>query len=138
MTMPSPAIELQKAIFEALSSDAPLLALLGGQKVFDAAPPNVTYPYVSFGRTSMFDWSTGTEIGTEQLFTLHVWSKTRGKNETLEIMAAIQHVLDRGDLAVDHFALVNMTMEFSEARFDDDLLVHHGMVRYRAVLEPAS
>lgn len=136
--MPSPAIELQKAIYSALSSDLKLTALLGSQKVFDATPPNVTFPYVSFGRTSMFDWSTGTEIGTEQLFTIHIWSKTRSKNETLEIMDAVQQALGPETLLLHHFALVNLTMEFSEARYDDDLLVHHGMVRYRAVMEPVA
>ena len=84
--MTAPAAELQKAVFEALAADAALTALLGGGKIYDHAPANVTFPYLTFGRTSIFDWSTGTESGTEQLFTLHIWSKAKGKKETLDIM----------------------------------------------------
>lgn len=75
--MTAPAVELQKAIFAALKQDGPLTALLGGEKIFDQVPPKASFPYVTFGRTSLYDWSTGTESGTEQLFTLHVWSKAR-------------------------------------------------------------
>lgn len=133
--MPSPAIELQKAIHSALASDLGLTTLLGGAKIYDATPPNVAFPYISFGRTSMFDWSTGTEIGTEQLFTIHIWSKQRGKSEALEIMDQVQSIVGENELSLDSFALVNLRQEFAEARYDEDLLVHHAMLRYRAVME---
>ena len=81
----SSAAELQKAIFEALGANAALTALVGA-RIFDHAPANVAFPYITFGRTSVYDWSTGTESGAEQLFTLHVWSKAKGKKEVLEIM----------------------------------------------------
>ena len=47
---------------------------------------NVAFPYIGFGRTSVYDWSTGTEKDTEQLFTVHVWSKAKGEAETVGIM----------------------------------------------------
>ena len=70
----------------AVSGGSDSMALLGGARIFDQAPANVAFPYITFGRTSIYDWSTGTESGTEQLFTLHVWSKMKGKKETLDIM----------------------------------------------------
>lgn len=135
MTMTAPAAELQKAIFAALAGDAGLVAALGGPRIYDLAPANVPFPYMTFGRTSVYDWSTATESGTEQLFTLHVWSKARGKQETLEIMELARARLDGQALALDGHALVNMRNEFSEARFDEDLTVHHGLLRFRAVTE---
>ena len=53
----SSAVELQKAVFEALAGDAALAALIG-TRIFDHAPANVAFPYVTFGRTSIYDWST--------------------------------------------------------------------------------
>jgi hypothetical protein len=135
--MASPAVDLQKAIHGLLTADAALVAKLGGQKVFDATPPNATFPYVSFGRTSIYDWSTGTESGTEQLFTIHVWSKAKGKTETLEIMETIRQLIDAAPPELEDHALVNLQLEFAEVRFDDDISVHHGMLRFRAVMEPA-
>ena len=135
--MTAPAAELQKAVFEALGADAAVTALLGAGKIYDHAPANVAFPYITFGRTSIFDWSTGTESGTEQLFTLHVWSKTKGKKETLAIMEAAKTLLDDAALELDEHHLVNMRLEFAEERYDDDLSVHHGLLRFRAVTERA-
>jgi hypothetical protein len=134
--MASPAVDLQKAVHGLLTADAALVAKLGGQKVFDATPPNAAFPYVSFGRTSIYDWSTGTESGTEQLFTIHVWSKAKGKTETLEIMETIRQLIDAAPPELDEHALVNLQLEFAAVRFDDDISVHHGLLRFRAVMEP--
>ena len=106
--MTAAAAELQKAVFAALSADAGIVAALGEAKVFDRVPPNATFPYVTFGRTSIYDWSTASESGTEQLFTLHVWSKAHGKAETLSILERIGAVLHEQPLALDGHALVNL------------------------------
>jgi hypothetical protein len=135
MTMTAAAADLQKALFGALAGDAALVSALGGPKVFDHAPANVAFPYVTFGRTSVYDWSTGTESGTEQLLTLHVWSKARGKKETLDIIECIRAALDQAPLALDDHHLVNLRLEYSEARYDEDIDVHHGLLRFRAVTE---
>jgi hypothetical protein len=136
--MTAPAAELQRAIFAALSGSTDLVAALGsGERIFDHAPANLAFPYVTFGRTSIYDWSTGTESGTEQLFTLHVWSKAKGKREAIEIMDASRAVLHDQALPLDGHALVNLRLEYSEVRFDDDQSVYHGLLRFRAVTEPA-
>lgn len=135
--MTAAAAELQTAIFQALSADSALVAELGGARIFDQAPASVSFPYITFGRTSVYDWSTGTESGTEQLFTLHIWSKARGKKEVLEIMELARLRLDNAALPLAGHHLVNLRLEFAEARYDDDLAVHHGLLRFRAVTEEA-
>ena len=128
------AAELQKAIFEALGANATLAALVG-TRVFDHAPANAAFPYITFGRTSVYDWSTGTESGTEHLFTLHVWSKAKGKKEALEIMELARGTLHDAALELEGHKLVNLRLEFSEARYDDRNEAHHGLLRFRAVVE---
>ena len=128
------AAELQKAIFEALAANGALAALVG-TRVFDHAPANAAFPYITFGRTSVYDWSTGTESGTEQLFTLHVWSKAKGKKEALEIMEIARATLHDAALELEGHKLVNLRLEFSEARYDDRNEAHHGLLRFRAVVE---
>ena len=135
--MASAATELQKAIFAALQGDEALTALLGGQKIYDHTKSDVAFPYVTFGRTSVYDWSTGTEIGTEHLFTLHVWSKARGKKETLDIIQRIEQRLHDQPLAMSGFRLVNLRQEFAETRFDEGQSVYHGLLRFRATVEAA-
>lgn len=134
--MASPVAELQKAVHAALAGDAELAELLGEVRVYDHTPANVPFPYITFGRTSVYDWDTGTERGTEQILTLHVWSKGRGKKETHGLMDAIGTRLHDAGLELEGHALVNLRLEFSDVIFDEDLAVHHGMLRFRAVTEP--
>jgi hypothetical protein len=62
--MASPVAELQTAIHAALVGDAALVTLLGGVRVYDQTPASVPFPYITFGRTSVYDWDTATESGT--------------------------------------------------------------------------
>lgn len=133
--MIAPAADLQKALFETLVGDNALTVLLGDAKIFDHAPADVHFPYVTFGKTSIYDWSTSTERGTEQLFTLHIWSKAKGKKEALDIMERIKASPDDASLALGEHHLVHLRFEYGEARYDDDLSVHHGLLRFRAVIE---
>lgn len=134
--MAAAAVELQKAIFAALKADAAVTAAVG-QRIHDHSPANVAFPYITFGRSSCYDWSTGTEIGTEHLFTIHVWSKAKGKTETLELMGRVEALLRETQLSLNGHHLVNLTPDFAEARFDEEQSLYHGLLRYRAVTEPA-
>ena len=135
--MTAPAAELQKAIFAELGDDAALLAALGGKRIFADAPPGAAYPYIGFGRTNVFDWSTGAEKDTEQLFTLHIWSKAKGEAETVTIMDLARVRLTDKVLVLDDRQSVELKLEFAEARYDEDLAVHHGLLRFRAVATTA-
>ena len=84
--MTAPAVELQNAVFADLRGDTALLAAVGAERIVAQPSANVAFPYIGFGRSSVYDWSTGTEKDTEQLFTLHVWSKAKGEAETIGIM----------------------------------------------------
>jgi Protein of unknown function (DUF3168) len=137
--MAAPAAELQKAVLATLGADRGLIAALGGAQVYELPPPkNAASPYVTFGRTSVYDWTTGSEKDGEQLLTLHIWSKAKGEAETLEIMDIIRARLADSLLPLDDSDPVRLRLEFSEARYDDDLVVHHGLLRFRAVTEPAA
>ncbi len=122
---------LQSAIYQALVGSAELTAQLGGLRVYDHPPQAAAYPFVTIGESSVFDWSTGTEDGAEHLVTLHVWSRSGGKRQAYALVEQIRELLS------DH-ALVNLRYQFSETRQDPDGETYHGVVRYRAVTEPAA
>jgi hypothetical protein len=131
--MTAPAVELQKAVFAELSGDAALLAALGGERIVPQPSANVAFPYIGFGRSSVYDWSTGTEKDTEQLFTLHIWSKAKGDAETVGIMEIARTRLADRVVPLPGHQPVDLKLEFAEARYDEDLAVHHGLLRFRAV-----
>ena len=133
--MTAATLDLQEAVFAALSADADLVGALGGAKFHDVTPAKVSFPYVTFGRTSTYDWSTGTEGGSEHLFTLHVWSKHKGRKEALELMEMVRAALHDQDRALGRHHLVNLRLEFSDMRYDEDLAAYDGSMRFRAVVE---
>ncbi len=128
------ASELQKAIRAVLAGDAALAALVGG-RIHDQAPADVAFPYISFGRTAVYDWSTATETGAEHIFTLHMWSRGRGRKQTLEIMEQAKRLLHDAALEMDGHRLVNLQLQFAHVRYEDGPDVHHGWLRLRAVTE---
>jgi uncharacterized protein DUF3168 len=128
---------VQRGVYQALAGSSDITTLLGGARIYDHAPQAAPYPFITLGESVIRDWSTGTENGAEHDLTLHVWSRAGGKKQTLEIIEAIKDVLhDQPMLLADHH-LINLRHEFSEARLDPDGDTFHGIVRYRAVTEPA-
>ncbi|RWK43379.1 DUF3168 domain-containing protein [Mesorhizobium sp.] len=133
--MAAPAAALQKALFQALDADGSLSAALGGAKLFDHVPENIPFPYVTFGRTSVYDGVTGRDNDAEQLFTLHFWSKAEARKEMLDVMDMVSARLQDAALALDEHHRVNLRLEFTEVRYDEDLSACHGLLRFRAVME---
>lgn len=121
----------------ALAGSLDLTTLLGGVRVYDDAPQSAPYPFITLGQSVVRDWSTGTEDGAEHDLTLHVWSRSGGKKQVQEILEAIKSVLHDRPLALPDHHLVNLRYELSEARLDPDGDTFHGIVRYRAMTEPA-
>jgi hypothetical protein len=128
---------LQRSIYQALANDSDLTALLGGARIYDDAPQAAPYPFITLGQSVIQDWSTGTEDGSEHSLTLHVWSRAGGKKQVHEIIEAIEAVLHDQPLMLEDHHLINLRHEISEARPDPDGDTFHGIVRYRAVTEPA-
>jgi hypothetical protein len=134
--MPSSAHALQTAIFATLTADAALATLLGAPRVFDQVPQPATYPYVTFGQSTVRDGDTSSTPADEHIVTLHVWSRAHGRQETHGVMAAIRSALHDQPLLLTGHHLINIRHDFSDARRDPDGDTIHGIVRLRAVTEP--
>ena len=134
----SAAWSLQESIYLALTTDAPLTALLGGANVFDDVPQDVSFPYVTLAQSEARDWSTGTEDGSEHIVTVQVWSRAGGKKDVQGIVQAIKDVLHDADLALTDHRLINLRQELSEARLEADGETYRATLRYRAVTEPTT
>jgi hypothetical protein len=134
--MSSPAWELQKAIYATLIADAPLVALLGGTRIYDDVPRGAAFPYVTFGPSTARDWSTGTESGSEHLLTLRVWSKAGGEKEVHLVLDAIRAALHEASLTLTGHRLVSLRHETSDATREPDGETYHGTARFRALTEP--
>ena len=127
---------LRSSINRALTGSTELAALLGGVRIYDAAPQAPGFPFITLGQSNLRDWSSGNEDGAEQSVTVHVWSPFGGKKHVQDIIKAVRTALnDRALPAGRH--LVTLQHEFSEARLDPEDDTFHGIIRYRAAAQPA-
>lgn len=134
--MTNPGWDLQKAVYQALTTDSALTTMLGAGWLHDAVPQNTDFPYVVIDQMRVNDWSTGTERGSEHIMMLHVWSRYRGKREVYEIADAIRDALHDAALPLDGNDLINLTHQYSDLKQDEDGETWHGVMRFRAVTEP--
>ena len=135
--MPSSAIALRAAIRDSLAADMPLTTMLGGAKIFDEPPRDAALPYVTLGEDVIADASTATEPGDEHALTLHVWSRQGGHREAHIIAGALLEALVDAPLSLDGHRLANLRFIVADVRREADGRTYHGIVRLRAMTEPA-
>ena len=112
-------LALRTAVVAALRADPALAGLLGGEHVYDEAPPQVQPPYVAMGETQVRDWASADCFGAEHFLTLDIWSRHHGVSECLNIAANCGAVLNDAPLALAGYALVILRQrELTTARRD--------------------
>lgn len=131
------SLALRRSLHQSLAGHAPLVAVLGGPRVYDEAPRGAAFPYVTLGDAEVSDWSTGSSTGQEHRLTLHVWSRQGGQAEAHIIAGEIIAALEDVPLDPAGHRLVNLRFATADIRREADGRTWHGLVRFRAVTEPA-
>lgn len=130
--------KLQEAIHARLSADSTLGALLGGAKIYDRPPEGAAIPYITFGATRTFNAGTASEDAREHLLTLHTWSKTGGRKQCMEIMAATETALQTLPALSGAIRIVSLRRQGEDIAYEPDLRAWHGTLRLRAVTEAST
>lgn len=132
------AVNVQTAIYGALNGDTGVSNLV--QAIYDFAPQDEIsgdsdFPYIVIGEDTVAPWDTDDSTGAEWTVTVHSWSRYRGQKEIKQIQDACYDVLHRAALSVTDFVTVTVEWEFGETLLDPDGLTHHGVQRYRLLLQ---
>jgi hypothetical protein len=114
----SPVIALRKAIRARLLSDAPLVAALGGPKIYEEAPQGAATPYALFMDAQMRDWSGALSRGAEQFVTIAVVSTQRGLGPALGVAQQIADLLDEALLSLEGHRLVDLRFVSMDTKRD--------------------
>ena len=133
--MPSSSWALQKAVHAALVGNAALITALGASRIYDDVPRQLTFPYVTYGASTVRDWSTGTDDAHEHVITLHVWSRGAGRKPVHDLLGVVESALDQQALTLDGHRLINLRHEVSDIRRENDGETWHGIMRLRATTE---
>ena len=90
--------ETQKAVYEKLTGDTALMAMISG--VYDHVPERSEFPYVTMGDIRANDNSVKATQGYQLDLNINVYSRGKGRKEILEIMSKVQELLVNENLAV--------------------------------------
>lgn len=128
---------LAAAVRAAAAEDRTVRDLLGDPpRLYDDAPPDAAFPYVTLGRLESRAADSAANAGLEQYMTLHVWSRYGGRAEALDIIAALRSALHDADLLIPGRRLVFLLAVFADVFRAGDGRSTHGVLRLRALTEP--
>lgn len=125
--------EVQEAVYERLTGDAALMALVGN-RVHEQVPEGSAYPYVQIGETFETKDATFDKDGRSVLMWIHVWSQYRGNAQAWSIIGPIGDLLDEHALAVDGALTDSCEVEMTQVTRDPDGKTRHGLIHLRVRL----
>lgn len=132
MTIQTAMFELQKGIFENLSTNPSLKAKVKG--VFDAVEEGQAFPYVTISEPSMLPFTTKQKFGEELSIVIHVWSDYSGKKQAIDILNTCLTVLkQRMDL--DGFVIRKVDVDSMRVFDDADPRIRHGILRLKYTIQ---
>lgn len=120
--------ELQKALYQRLSSDSRLMQLSTG--VYDAVEEDLTFPYVTIGAPTTLNISTRTTFTEEVSVTLHSWSVANGKKESYALLNLIHQAIGKGLSIEGPFRLLAVSRPELQVIDDADPRIKHGLARF--------
>jgi hypothetical protein len=135
--MSGPGIALQTAVYNKLTGDATLVALLASaSSVYDSPPENVAMPYLTIGDDPAEDFGSATFRGRDAQIQVHTWAQGKGHKSAKEIMDRIWSLLHEGSLTLSGHTLVLMRFVSDRIMVDpDDGRTYHGVQIFRALLK---
>ncbi len=123
---------LQAAVFEALSADVALGALVGSA-IYDAVPTgSLPDLYVQLGSETVSDASDGSGAGAEHRFAVSVITAQPGFAAAKAVAGAVSDVLHDADLELSRGRLVLLRFERANVRRIDGASGRQIDLRFRA------
>jgi hypothetical protein len=133
--MASVSLELQKAIYEALTSDDAVSALVG-DRVYDGTPSNQQFPYITFGPNDRILEDLECISASTETLQLDVWSRDQGRlGPCKAVCDAVRNALHLAGLELQVNALVRIRVDRVRVFKDSDGVTAHGVVTIEADLE---
>lgn len=132
----SASLDLQTALHDRLAGDGAVVALLGGPRIYDNAPPRTRYPFVSFGDGAVTDHGGTDVVSFEHRLELHVWTRAGGQSDGHRIVEAVRTALGAMPGTIGAYRLANLTVSAVRTVRLRDGITHRGTLDLRAVTEP--
>ncbi len=131
------AQSLANAVHTALSADIAVQSVLGqNPRLYDHAPEDPIYPYLTYGPMRSEDIGGDNSPLTTHNMTLHLWSRYGGRAEIMALTNAVSGVLGSGNLQLTEGVLVSANVIFTDNFRAPDGRTLHGVIRFNATTQP--
>ncbi|MEM6682217.1 MAG: DUF3168 domain-containing protein [Pseudomonadota bacterium] len=129
--MTSPVEALRTAVRSQLLADAHVMQIVTG--VYETAPSDAIYPYITFGNDRLRDWSAKTFLGQEHDVILNCWSTSHNFAELYAAHDRIKPLLRASNLTLQDHHLAVLTIQEERFILDRDRNRRLGVLRCRAL-----
>ena len=134
---------LAKAVHAVLRDNPAVRFALGGAadeppRLYDAAPEDPVYPYLTYGTLRSEDiGADDTPLASHQM-TLHLWSRYMGRAEVLGLLRKVNYALlaDVLTAASDDLSIRSVTAIYSDVLRAPDGRTQHGVLRISFITQP--
>lgn len=135
--MIDPSLELHRAIYEILSADASVYAIVGESppRVYDHVPPDAVKPYISLAPPQVLPDKADCIDGAQTIFQVDGWSAGPGSVEIKRLGAAIANALDEVEFVLIGHRTVVCQLEQIQYLDDPDGITKHAAVVIRTLTE---
>lgn len=120
--------ELQKVLYAAFTANSTLMGLVTG--IFDPAPENQAFPYVSFGDHYELTLPGLGKLNKRVVFYIDIWSQAFGFGEIAAIAEVINQIVEGHVWMLQDFQTVFMQLEHTVKLTDPDGITRHCELRY--------
>lgn len=136
ITDPNGALTLSRGLYGLLSSSLIVQSQLGDPpRLYDSAPEDPIFPYLTYGPLRSTDNSAEGSIITTHVQSLHLWSRYAGRAEMLSLIGMVSGELLRGPLNVDGITIINRHILLTDIFRAADGQTLHGVIRFRVSTE---
>lgn len=135
--MASPSEDLQKAVYDFLTGDADISAIIGS-RVYDGVPDDATAPFVAFGASDFVDAGANCIDGIMETLQLDVICENQSRLRDCKALTwLIMSKLRDATLTLATHALADLQVSVSVVRPDPDGITAHGILQVSASIEEA-
>ena len=135
MIISEQAESLAKIVHAALRDNPAVQYALGGTteglpRLYDAAPEDPVYPYLTYGALRSEDIGADETPMAAHQMTLHLWSRYTGRAEVLSLLSQIANALEVSALdGSDILTVRSSNPIYSDVLRAADGRTHHGLLR---------
>ena len=134
---------LAKSVHAVLRDNPAVRYALGGAndappRLYDAAPEDPVYPYLTYGALRSEDiGADDTPLANHQM-TLHLWSRYTGRAEVLGLLSKVTHALQAETLttAAEDLSIRSVVAIYSDVLRAPDGRTQHGLLRLSFTTQP--